>query len=79
MFLYDHKFRKIQAKFMEYKDYMHDREVETNKFHCEEVSELRARIYRMAEEFQEREDYFETINETLKDLAQQIPKLVKEK
>ena len=45
MFLYDQKFRKIQAKFMEYKDYIHDREVETNRFHCEEVSELRNRIF----------------------------------
>ena len=69
MFLYDQKFRKIQAKFMEYKDYIHDREVETNRFHCEEVSELRNRIFQMNEEHKEREDYFSNINDTIKDLS----------
>ena len=54
MFLYDQKFRKIQAKFMEYKNKVHDREVETNRFHCDEVSELRTRIYLMDLEHAER-------------------------
>ena len=47
MFLYDAKFRKIHEKFMEYKEYVHDREVEANRFHCDEVSELRSRIFQM--------------------------------
>ena len=51
----------MERKLVQYKDHMHEREVKANRFHCDEVHELRDRILSLVDELKEKEKYYESV------------------
>lgn len=64
---------------IEYKDVIHERDLKANRFHVEEVKELRERILLIDSLSKDKDDYYKTIEETVEAMNHTIPKLINDK
>ena len=58
---------------------MHERDLRANRFHVEEVKELRDRILAMDRQTNEKDKYYETVEQTVENINSTIPKLINDK
>lgn len=62
---YELKMQKVLKNYENFKEIIHEREVNANRFHTDEVHELRDRILMLAAQSQEKEEYYATLNQTV--------------
>ena len=63
----------------EYKEFVHERDLKANRFHVQEVKELRDRILAMDKQINEKDKYYETVEQTVENINSTIPKLINDK
>lgn len=76
---YELKHQKILSNYENFKEVIHEREVNANKFHVSEVHELRDRILMLVAQSNEKEEYYATLDQTVQDLNDTLPKLIRDK
>ena len=77
--MFEIKASALQDRFVEYKDFIRERDLKSNKFHHEEVHDLHERLHQQVRDYEEKDAYYMSIEKTIRTIENTIPKLMQEK
>lgn len=72
-------FNRRCLSWVEYKEFIHERDIKANRFHHDEATDLRNRINELAQELEQKDNYYSTIEKTVETINETVPLLMKEK